>query len=201
MVSLIVVKIVLVIAILVYWPQSQWKPVTKAEIANWDHICKTLTHFRIEMMACGGLCATWFVRRAGKMPAIVTHPISQLVSISLLIATLAVDNVFIEPVLCFGFSHLTLANLGTKRKTGALGFVLSYLGRISYGIYMYHMMVILFVMQILESINHDIFGYQVLVYVLTIFVTITVSAISYHYLERPFLSLKEKYSRLANLTH
>lgn len=73
---------------------------------------------------------------------------------------------------------------------------LNYLGRISYGIYMYHFMIIpavLYLCKIYLSINSEIIT-NILIYTIVISLTIFISGISYHFLEQPFIALKAKYS-------
>lgn len=70
-----------------------------------------------------------------------------------------------------------------------------FLGKISYGIYMYHMLVIsvlaFFLRPVLVAMD---FGYaSVIVYMSVLAFTIFVSAISYFYYEMRFLSLKDAY--------
>lgn len=71
------------------------------------------------------------------------------------------------------------------------------LGNISYGIYMYHLIVIAFVFAGLKyfgmEINDSLIS-QLMVYSLTIFITIFVSILSYSYLEKRFLNLKHKFT-------
>jgi peptidoglycan/LPS O-acetylase OafA/YrhL len=71
------------------------------------------------------------------------------------------------------------------------------LGNISYGIYMYHLIVIAFVFAGLNylgmEINDSLIS-QLMVYSLTIIITIFVSILSYSYFEKPFLNLKHKFT-------
>jgi peptidoglycan/LPS O-acetylase OafA/YrhL len=71
------------------------------------------------------------------------------------------------------------------------------LGNISYGIYMYHLIVIAFVFAGLKYfgmvINDGLIS-QLMVYSLTILITIFVSVLSYSYLEKRFLNLKHKFT-------
>lgn len=71
------------------------------------------------------------------------------------------------------------------------------LGNISYGIYMYHLIVIAFVFAGLNylgmEINDSLIS-QLMVYSLTIIITIFVSILSYSYFEKRFLNLKHKFT-------
>jgi peptidoglycan/LPS O-acetylase OafA/YrhL len=76
---------------------------------------------------------------------------------------------------------------------------LQYLGKISYGLYVYHMFCIMTVDQLL-AIQHRIRVHTSLHAVLREFLalglTIAVSAVSYAVLEKPFLKLKERFTRV-----
>tara|TARA_B100001564_G_C20669277_1_gene685267 strand:+ start:3097 stop:4188 length:1092 start_codon:yes stop_codon:yes gene_type:complete len=63
---------------------------------------------------------------------------------------------------------------------------LNYLGKISYGLYMYHPICITLILNIIKSeIN------LLIIYPLTFLLTILVSSFSYKYIEKPFLKLKK----------
>lgn len=69
---------------------------------------------------------------------------------------------------------------------------LVYLGKISYGIYVYHVFVIIIMSPLLVhlgmSANHDALGRLLILFALTI----TLASLSWHYLEKPFLAWKDE---------
>lgn len=68
--------------------------------------------------------------------------------------------------------------------------LLNYLGKISYGLYMYHTIIIVLVLKSLSLINvHNV----ILENILTFFLTIIVAAISYKYIEEKFIEKKTKF--------
>lgn len=67
-----------------------------------------------------------------------------------------------------------------------------YLGKISYGLYMYHLICIVLTINILNRLNAE--SNNILIYILSIFLTIVVASISYHTLEKYFLNLKNRYT-------
>lgn len=75
--------------------------------------------------------------------------------------------------------------------------IFNYFGTISYGIYMYHPIIIIMVMHILKKVflplqNNLLFN--LCVYMLCFILTILVSSLSYQFLERFFINLKSKFS-------
>ncbi len=69
----------------------------------------------------------------------------------------------------------------------------NFLGRISYGIYMYHLIIIYFTINILMI--YDIYS-KLLLYTISILMTCIVSYISYIIFEKRFLNLKKKFTIL-----
>jgi peptidoglycan/LPS O-acetylase OafA/YrhL len=79
--------------------------------------------------------------------------------------------------------------------------VLRYLGKISYGLYVYHFAVIWFA----SRIRDIVFGleepaYQFLIAISSLAVTILIASASYHWLEAPLLKFKDKFFRTQSRT-
>ena len=76
--------------------------------------------------------------------------------------------------------------------------VFSNLGKISYGIYMLHMFVVVFVIRTVSQIFNVSKTFSLfensLIYIFSVFITIIISYISYHFFEKVFLNLKKKYT-------
>ncbi len=72
----------------------------------------------------------------------------------------------------------------------------SYLGKISYGIYMYHFLIIPFVLYMVKSMNmgDKPITLNIIIYTLSIGGTVIVSGLSFRYFENWFINLKEKYA-------
>lgn len=66
---------------------------------------------------------------------------------------------------------------------------LKYLGKISYGIYMYQYFAIVFAMLLLKGIDNMVL-YNLLYYPLAITIVVIIASVSYRYFEQPFLKLK-----------
>jgi len=72
-----------------------------------------------------------------------------------------------------------------------------FLGNLSYGIYMYHLIVIALLVGTLKHFNfivNNSAGSQLIVYSISILATILVSWLSYAFFEKPFLKLKHKFT-------
>jgi peptidoglycan/LPS O-acetylase OafA/YrhL len=71
----------------------------------------------------------------------------------------------------------------------------NYMGKISYGLYMYHVMVILMVLEVLKSrVSFDHLGSQFLLVGLVLLGLTGVASFSYHFFERPFLNFKKRFT-------
>ena len=68
---------------------------------------------------------------------------------------------------------------------------LQWVGKRSYGLYLYHFPIFLFLEQYRQEHNHASF---IFIYLLKIFVSIVITAISYKYIEEPILKYKKKFN-------
>jgi peptidoglycan/LPS O-acetylase OafA/YrhL len=74
--------------------------------------------------------------------------------------------------------------------------VLNFLGKISYGIYMYHMMCIGIAFAIVRALTGNVVVQNILLYILSIALTVLVSWLSFDYFESIFLKLKPRLQAL-----
>jgi peptidoglycan/LPS O-acetylase OafA/YrhL len=71
----------------------------------------------------------------------------------------------------------------------------NFLGKISYGLYMYHMMIVVFVIQMVAKIHIEIgVRENILIYFCSVGLSILVAWLSYEYFEKLFLKLKPKFT-------
>jgi peptidoglycan/LPS O-acetylase OafA/YrhL len=90
-----------------------------------------------------------------------------------------------------------LAALGTPE--GYVPRWLTYLGRISFGLYMFHSLVFHLVFQFVRPsierhLGLSLESTSVIGIVLVLAITIVIAGVSYRYFERPFLKLKERFT-------
>ena len=73
----------------------------------------------------------------------------------------------------------------------------TFMGKISYGLYVYHWIVILTIIEVLKKsysdFKGDIVEMNIILYATSITLTIVISYLSFHYLEKPFLQWKTKF--------
>jgi peptidoglycan/LPS O-acetylase OafA/YrhL len=102
------------------------------------------------------------------------------------------------PVVSVACVALILGALGSKlpsaRSPRAVVQVLVYLGRISYGLYVFHLMFI----EVFGALSAHTLMARAARTMAALLATIAVAAVSYHFFERPFLRLKEKFARVAS---
>lgn len=99
---------------------------------------------------------------------------------------------FTNEIFSILFSLVILGLIGNKT-LNIDNKIFSFLGKISYGIYMYHWMVIEIVIHLLEKGNNQIL-YNLVLYSMVFGLTILVSYISYTFFEKKFIKLKKNYA-------
>ena len=75
----------------------------------------------------------------------------------------------------------------------------NFIGKISYGIYVIHPLIIFYLSKIIFFSNKTGVLDYMLVYFLVFATTIAISYISYHYFEKRFLNMKDKYSTIKSI--
>lgn len=165
---------------------------------------KFLAMSKLECMALGGLGAYLYFEKKEKILRFVYKPISQIVAIVIIPLLIFFIPFFLEDLLhllfslCFLIIILNVA--GNKNSFLRIeNRVLTYLGRISFGFYMFHVMCIVFTIHMLEQtcgLSQDITTAQhLLLYGISFLLTVAVSSLSYFALEKTFIRLKDKYAQ------
>ena len=167
-------------------------------------IKKFLAMSKLECMALGGLGAYVLFNKKEEVLRIIFKPISQIMAVIVIPILIYFIPTAFEDVLhlLFSVSFLVIIlNVAGNEKV-LLRFenrVLQYLGRISYGFYMFHVMCIVFTIHILDKyigLDNDITSAQhILLYGISFLLTVAVSSLSYHIFEKAFIRLKDKYAQ------
>ncbi len=164
------------------------------------HLKEFMAGFKIECMAIGAIGAYLYWSKSILL-RFIYHPFLHILawcSIPLLI--------FYTPHWAQDANHLIyslsfiiiILNVSTNKNSFLKleNSVLNYFGKISYGIYMYHFMLIPIVLFLLKKINIDINSTEgnFYLYSLSFLSTFMVSIISYIFFEKKFLNYKNKFS-------
>ena len=165
---------------------------------------KFLAMSKLECMALGGLGAYVLFSNKEKILRIVYRPISQITSVVILPILIYFTPTAFEDILhlLFSISFLVIILNVASNEKSILKFenrIFQYLGRISYGFYMFHVMCIVFTIHFLDKyigLDNDISKPQhILLYGLSFLLTVAVSSLSYHIFEKAFIRLKDKYAQ------
>jgi len=163
---------------------------------------------KFNSMAFGGIMAwLYFSKKAGFLK-IIHHPVTEIgvvvIALSLWISGYVPAYFGDELYTClFG---IIILNVATKSKPiiKLENRVLDYLGKISYGLYMYHWLSILLIMYflrnafpVIESHGNELL-YNMVMYPAAILLTIGLSALSYELYEKWFLDLKKRFAKISS---
>ena len=106
------------------------------------------------------------------------------------------DLVWKYPLIALGVSAFVALALRTQGLARILSLPpVAWLGKVSYGIYVYHQLVMLTVRELMGDPN-TVLPWCMFT-LLTLAGTVAISAASYYFFERPFLQLKVKFSPLS----
>lgn len=154
-------------------------------------------NFNIDCMAIGGLFAILLFKKSRYLKFLINNYL--FYGVTILVCALMINGAYLpyhfeSYATLFGIIILNLA-ANNKINTLLENRVLNYLGKISYGIYMYHPITIVLAIQIAVSINATTHW---VIYLLTFTLTILIAAISYRYFEAPFLKFKVRFSKIVS---
>ena len=165
------------------------------EIGWWKYLNEFIKSLRITCMILGAMGAYFtYFHRDSQFIRILFHKITQWILYISLIALLSF-GVYLKGInqefyaLIF---TLILMNLA-KNPNSILSLespVFDYLGKISYGMYMYHTIAVVIGVKIALNFQQSNWVSYPIAYILTI----SISALSYQYFEKPFLKLKDKFT-------
>jgi peptidoglycan/LPS O-acetylase OafA/YrhL len=158
-------------------------------------------------MAIGGIGA-YLVNSKSKYLSFVFNPISQIMAWSLFLVSIAFKPLhffsFIDKEINSLIYIVLIVNVSANKKTiiNLENKVFDFVGKISYGIYIYHMVILVLLSNVLNyfrlKLTPGVIGYFYM-YFLVLVTTIIVATISYNYFESYFLKLKLNYSKIKSV--
>lgn len=184
-----------------YFISNQNITLNSALLNSINFLKQFLSLTRIDCMAIGGLAAYALFKEKKKILYFIFQPFVQIINFAILLYI--VSTGFYFPVvnnLMHGivFSILIL-NLAANPQSliNQEWKPLNYLGKISYGIYMYHPLCIFLSIKLLMASNFNMNNLEVwiLLYFIVFLLSILLSSISYKMLELPLLKLKPFFNR------
>jgi peptidoglycan/LPS O-acetylase OafA/YrhL len=179
-------------------------------ITSYDHhayltvVKKFFAMSKLECMALGGLGAYYYFHKKEKLLKIVYKRHIQILSVILLPVLIFFTPRFLEDILYLVFAMLfmiiILNVVGNEKSFFKLRYKpFEYLGKISYGFYMFHVICIVFTLHMLErtiGLNRDITTPQhLLLYGISFTLSVVISSISYHIFEEKFIRLKDRFAQ------
>lgn len=155
-----------------------------------------LYNFKINIMIMGALGALW-VKEKNKILNIIYRKEVQIIAWGVLLFSCLVKPIhirtYIDSEINSVFYLIIIINVATNPKTliSLENKIMNFLGKISYGIYVYHMILIFLLSFILKknSININYFTMTLTIIILTI----CIANLSYIYFEKPFLNMKKNF--------
>ncbi|WP_221389853.1 acyltransferase [Dyadobacter sp. NIV53] len=156
-----------------------------------------LGQFRIQTMALGGFCAWLIYHQKTKILDFIFRKDTQII-VYILLGILFISGWhftgFLEVyAVFFGFFVLNVS-CNPDSIISLENPVMNHIGKISYGLYIYHVFVIVLLINIFRRYAPAFTGssYQVTIYVLTLIASVLVASLSYSYFEKPLLAYKDK---------
>jgi peptidoglycan/LPS O-acetylase OafA/YrhL len=194
-IGLIVLKVLVILALKI-------QPSPALEVLK-----KFLAMSKMESMAIGGFGAYLYFKRNAVFMRWAHHPLSLILALAGIPILIYLTPYVLQDAVYLPYSVfflIIIIHVSTKERHQAWleNPIMSYLGNISYGLYMYHMMVIVLVINALTHYLHwekELNLFQNLsIYTLSIGLSIGLASLSYRYFEKPFIQLKRKYTHVVS---
>lgn len=152
--------------------------------------------FPVEQMAVGGLGAAFIFLRKNQILKVIYHPISLILCLDI-IAYFAISDIHVPYetyldailfiIIIMNICHHRFLNKFLEFK------FFRHLGNISYGIYMWHTIVIVVLLKVID-LAQITEGLNIILYLGSFIITLLVAHLSYQYFEKPFLKFKKNFS-------
>jgi peptidoglycan/LPS O-acetylase OafA/YrhL len=157
-------------------------------------------YFKIDCMALGGVFAFFYFKKKNKILNFLflrnTQIISILVGVGFWLFGINIP-IFRDEFFALFFAVIILNTAVNPNKIISFDYKwLNYIGKISYGIYVYHWIIILFVMNIIIQVKENLFLFNSLLYAGSISLTILIAHFSFFKFERYFLKFKDRFTQI-----
>jgi peptidoglycan/LPS O-acetylase OafA/YrhL len=157
-----------------------------------------------DSMAIGGLAA-YLVYKRSRFLTLLYTPVLQVLSWIFLIVSIVYKPFHVSSLVDLEihscFYAIIILNVSTNSRSivNLENGIFNYLGKISYGLYVYHMIVICLLSGLITSMDYfsdALILKYIMVYVVSPLITIVIASLSYKYFEQRFLMRKAKYSNI-----
>ena len=157
----------------------------------------TVTRFHIMMI--GAIGSIFYMQKQSYFLILFSSKTSQLLSWTFFVLMgLNIIHIPIpiahEAIAIASLSMIVGQIMVSKRIVNLENKLCDFIGKISYGIYVIHPIIILLLSKIYKNLNINIYLKYVLVYSTVVFATICFAWLSYTYFEKPFLKLKSRFA-------
>ncbi len=160
-------------------------------------------YFRIGCMAIGGIGAYLLFYNKEEVLSLIYKKSTQVFAYAFVFYMFAKGLDLCHEFYAF-FFILIILNLAANKQTiiNLENPVFNYLGKISYGIYMYHMIALTIAIKSVQMFDPTITGIfsNGCYYLLCFIYTIMISSISYYLFENQFLKLKEVFANIKSVS-
>lgn len=187
------------VIIISFFKRTETDPVT---IKNLQIISEIIALTRIDCMAIGGVGAYIIFSERKYFTKIIFTNIFQIL-LYILVTILLLSGVsfrYFNMELYSVLFCLIILNISSNSNTIIQldNRVLNYLGKISYGIYMYHPIAILIVLKIVKNsiFKTNLIFQNIIIYCVVFLITICLSSLSYKFFEKKFINIKVKFSEI-----
>ena len=159
---------------------------------------------RIDIMCMGAIGAYIAYSKKNILLKIIYRKEIQILSWFILIISIIYKPIhiysFIDPEINSIFYLFIILNISSNKKSliSLENIFFNFIGKISYGIYVYHMILIYLISYLFSYLNLQLRYIEI--HIIVLISTIFVAWISYKFFETPFLKLKNKYSIIKSST-
>jgi peptidoglycan/LPS O-acetylase OafA/YrhL len=170
---------------------------------NVGYFYEALHETKFDCMLIGALGAILYFRKDTLFMKLTDNYPAQIISWSVLMLvatnkfqTLSVMN---HEVISLVTLTIIIGQIGIRKRIINLeNRFMDFIGKISYGIYIYHVLIIFYLSRFLHATSRDSAGWYLLIFLSVMIISVVVSYFSYHYFEKKFLQLKQKFTVIQN---